>query len=63
MILNVHVCTCVLAEVVDLSTMMEDTKFFLLLAKVQKDANRSDKAVQSLSNARDMQSRCVDNTE
>ena len=47
------------SDVLDLSVMMEDTKYLLLLAKVHQKANRQVQALHTLNNARDMQSRYI----
>ena len=48
---------CYHAEGVDLSTLMEDTKYLQLLAKVYQKAGRPENALEALTRAREKQSK------
>ena len=58
-ILNWRLIINLVAEVVDLTTLIEDTKYLVLLAKVHQKANRSEKALDALTRAREKQSRYI----
>ena len=53
--LTLHACNCI--EGVDLSTLMEDTKYLQLLAKVHQKAGRPENALEALTHAREKQSK------
>ena len=50
-----HVC----ADAVDLSALMEDTKYLQLLAKVHQKAGRPENALEALTHSREKQSKYV----
>ena len=54
---NYCVLVTVCIEGVDLSTLMEDTKYLQLLAKVHQKAGRPENALEALTRAREKQSK------